>query len=95
MAEFTRPLEPKNVTEQNDPSLGMDRTEVKSAQSGSHLGHVFPDGPAPTDRVVRINSASLRVIPKAYLEKAGRWKISVPFCQIGYPALKRGVFAVA
>jgi methionine-R-sulfoxide reductase len=45
---FTKPIEPANVTERVDRKLGMARTEVRSKEGGSHLGHVFPDGPGPT-----------------------------------------------
>src|SRR5438034_4436590 len=47
---FTRPLEPSNVQEKTDRSLFMERTEVRSSHADSHLGHVFDDGPKPTDR---------------------------------------------
>lgn len=61
---FTRPIADGAVTEHDDMSTGRLRTEVRSASSGAHLGHVFPDGPA-TDGGMRycINSASLRFIP--------------------------------
>jgi methionine-R-sulfoxide reductase len=68
---FVRPLEPGNVTELTDPSHGMDRVEVRSAQADSHLGHVFPDGPRPTGLRYCINSAALRFIPVSKLEEAG------------------------
>ncbi len=42
---FTKPIEPANVNELQDNSLGMTRTEVRSTFGDSHLGHVFPDGP--------------------------------------------------
>ena len=57
---FTRPVAP-NVLERRDETHGMVRTEVRSRQGDSHLGHVFPDGPAPTGQRFCMNSASLRL----------------------------------
>lgn len=69
---FTAPLEPKNVVENSDRSLGMKRTEVRSSNGDSHLGHVFDDGPVD-DGGLRycINSAALRFVPFDDLEKEG------------------------
>jgi methionine-R-sulfoxide reductase len=68
---FTKPLEPSNVTTKSDRKLFMVRTEVRSAHAGSHLGHVFDDGPAPTGLRYCMNSASLRFIPVEKLEAEG------------------------
>jgi len=68
---FTRPLEPDNILTHTDHKLFMRRTEVRSKNAGSHLGHVFEDGPAPTGLRYCMNSAALRFIPVEQLEKEG------------------------
>lgn len=68
---FTRPVAP-NVTEHEDNAYGMRRVEVRSKHGDSHLGHVFDDGPRDAGGMrYCINSASLRFIPVAELEKEG------------------------
>lgn len=69
---FSRPIDDSLIVERRDLSHGMDRTEVSSRNGGSHLGHVFPDGPTETGGLrYCINSASLRFIPLEDMEKAG------------------------
>jgi peptide-methionine (R)-S-oxide reductase len=69
---FTKPIEPANVSELRDISYGMVRTEVRSAHGDSHLGHVFEDGPRDRGGLrYCINSASLRFVPLAEMEKEG------------------------
>ncbi|MEP7703833.1 peptide-methionine (R)-S-oxide reductase MsrB [Paraglaciecola sp. 25GB23A] len=69
---FTKPIEPAHVNEITDTTHGMLRTEVRSSNGDSHLGHVFNDGP-PDKGGLRycINSASLRFIPKNEMENQG------------------------
>jgi methionine-R-sulfoxide reductase len=76
---FTHPLEPDNILTHTDHSLFMSRTEVRSKQAGSHLGHVFDDGPAPTGLRYCMNSSSLRFIPVGQLEKEGYGKYLASF----------------
>jgi peptide-methionine (R)-S-oxide reductase len=69
---FTAPVEAANVVELSDTTHGMVRTEVRSANGDSHLGHVFPDGPREAGGLrYCINSAALRFIPVADLETEG------------------------
>jgi peptide-methionine (R)-S-oxide reductase len=69
---FTKPIEPANVSELGDATHGMIRTEVRSRHGDSHLGHVFPDGPADRGGLrYCINSASLRFVHRDDMEAQG------------------------
>ncbi|SEK80311.1 peptide-methionine (R)-S-oxide reductase [Roseovarius azorensis] len=69
---FTKPIEPAHVKEINDFTMGMIRTEVRSRDGDSHLGHVFPDGPRDRGGLrYCINSASLRFIHRDDMEAQG------------------------
>jgi len=68
---FTRPLDPAAITKRTDRRLVFSRTEVRSRLAGSHLGHVFDDGPEPTGLRYCINSAALRFVPVERLAAEG------------------------
>ena len=68
---FTRPIAENALSTHTDTRFFMKRTELKSSMAGSHLGHLFDDGPQPTGQRYCINSASLRFVPKAELEAHG------------------------
>jgi peptide-methionine (R)-S-oxide reductase len=69
---FTKPIEPANVSELSDDSLGMRRVEVRSTHGDSHLGHVFDDGPRDRGGLrYCINSASLRFVPRTQMQAEG------------------------
>ena len=78
---FTKPLEGENVVTRTDFKLLLPRTEVRSRLAGSHLGHVFDDGPAPTGLRYCMNSAALRFIPAEDLEKSGYGQYAALFGQ--------------
>jgi methionine-R-sulfoxide reductase len=68
---FIRPIDEDEIVEHDDRTYGARRTEVRSSSGDSHLGHVFPDGPAPTGLRYCINSAALRFVPRESLESEG------------------------
>lgn len=85
---FTKPIDEEALKTKEDSSLFMTRTEVRSASSDAHLGHVFDDGPGPNGKRFCMNSASLLFIPVAELEAKGYGKYKKLFEKQSHEAKK-------
>ncbi|WP_079509452.1 peptide-methionine (R)-S-oxide reductase MsrB [Mesobacillus jeotgali] len=68
---FTKPIQEEEIIEKEDLSHFMVRTEVRSKEADSHLGHVFDDGPGENGLRYCINSAAMRFVPKEKMEEEG------------------------
>jgi methionine-R-sulfoxide reductase len=71
LPSFTKPIGKEHVVLKRDTSHGLDRIEVRSALSDSHLGHMFRDGPPPTNERYTVNSAALHFVPYEKMREEG------------------------
>ena len=71
LPSFTKPIGKEHVVLRKDTSHGLDRIEVRSAISDSHLGHLFNDGPPPTNQRYTVNSAALHFVPVEKMREEG------------------------